>query len=231
MNNLKGIINKIEKEISEKEQVKEQALRLSRIIVITCRKAIQNLHQNQFEIADSLINKASATLLELNKSSSRFPDIVNSGFVENASQEYVEAYCLFNILQGQNLPDPDTIHTTYTAYLTGLCDVVGELRRKTLDTILIGEYKKAHQFLEIMDEIYDSIIRFDYPSSLIPIKRKQDISRSLIEKTRGELAVASCEKRIEFRTDEFKGLIDSISHKSKSKEKRKKHELNIDRVL
>jgi translin len=231
MNNLIGIINKIEKEIDEKEQVKEQALRLSRMIIINCRKAIQKIHQNQLEIADSLIEKASTSLSELYKSTSSFPDIANSGFVENAAQEFVEAFCFYNILQGKNLPDPDTIQTTYTAYLTGLCDVVGELRRKTLDTILIGEYKKAHQFLEIMEEIYDAVLRFDYPSSLIPIKRKQDVSRSLIEKTRGELAVASCEQRIEFRTDEFKGLIDSINHKSGSKEKRKKNELDMDRVL
>ena len=82
-----------------------------------------------------------------------------------------------------------------------------------------------------MVEIYDSIIRFDYPSALIPIKRKQDMVRGIIEKTRGELAVESCERRIEYRTDEFRGILDEISAGQK-KEKRKnpKNDLNIYRV-
>ena len=232
MDNLEGIIEKIEKQINDKDQAREKALRFSRKIIINCRKAIQKIHQKQYDESEKLIKKASASLAELYDSTKDFPDLYNAGFVENASQEFVEAHCLFNILQGNNLPDPDTIQTTYTSYLSGLCDVIGELRRKGLDAILKVVHKHAHKLLHIMEEIYDSILRFDYPSSLIPIKRKQDIARSLIEKTRGELAVASCEQRIEYRTDEFKGLIDTIQHKSKSKTKKKKNkELDIDHCV
>ena len=54
-----------------------------------------------------------------------------------------------------------------------------------------------------MGKIYDAIIRFDYPSALIPIRKKQDMIRGLIERTRGELAVASCEKRIDYKTGDI----------------------------
>jgi translin len=37
-------------------------------------------------------------------------------------------------------------------------------------------------------------MRFDYPDALVSIRRKQDIARSLLEKTRGELAVAVSSK-------------------------------------
>ena len=229
MDNLEGIIDKIEKQINDKDQAREKALRFSRTIIITCRKAIQKIHQKQYDEAEKLIKKASASLAELYDSTKDFPDLYNAGFVENASQEFVEAHCLFNILQGKNLPDPDSIQTTYTSYLTGLCDVVGELRRKTLDTVLEGQHKEAITYLNTMEEIYDAVLRFDYPSSLVPIKRKQDIARSLIEKTRGELAVASCEQRIEYRTDEFRGLLDKINKEPKKKQSKK--DLDLDRVL
>ena len=100
-----------------------------------------------------------------------------------------------------------------------------------MDSILDGKPEKANNYLKQMEEIYDSIIRFDYPSALIPIKRKQDMVRGIIEKTRGELAVASCERRIEYRTDEFRGILDEInsSHK-KGKIKEPKNDLNVDRV-
>jgi len=61
-------------------------------------------------------------------------DVFHTGFVENAAQEYVEIQCLYNIMKGEDLPDPDAIQTTYSAYLLGLCDVVGELRRGALDS-------------------------------------------------------------------------------------------------
>jgi hypothetical protein len=73
------------------------------------------------------------------------------------------------------------------------------------------------------------IIRFDYPSGLIPIKKKQDMVRGLIERTRGELAVASCERRIEYRTDEFRGMLDRVN-KKKVQNKKKKSDLDIDDI-
>jgi len=230
MNNLNDIINKIEKEIDDKDKVREIALRYSRTIIINCRKAIQHLHQAHFKEAEELMQKASSKLAELYDATENYPDLSNAGFVENAAQEFVEAHCFYNILQEKDLPDPDSIQTTYTSYLQGLCDVIGELRRKSLDTVLNGEPKEAYRYLIIMEEIYDAILRFDYPSSLVPIKRKQDIARSLIEKTRGELAVASCEQRIEHRTDEFRGLLDEMNKEKSNRAQRKKDDLDIDRI-
>ena len=230
MNTLNDIINKIEKQIDDKDKAREIALRYSRNIIINCRKSMQHLHQDHFKEAEELLRKASATLSELRDILKAYPDLINAGFVENASQEFVEAHCLTNILKGEELPDPDSLQVTYTSYLLGLCDVIGELRRKALDTILDGEPKEAHQYLAIMEDIYDAILRFDYPSSLVPIKRKQDIARNLVEKTRGELAVASCEQRIEYRTDEFRGLLDEMNKEKADHAKRKKQDLDIDRI-
>ena len=135
-------------------------------------------------------------------------------------------------MQGKDLPDPDELQTTYSSYLLGLCDLVGELRRTVLDSIRSGKQKNADNYLTMMEEIYDVIIRFDYPSGLVPIKKKQDMVRGLIEKTRGELAVASCEKRIEYRTGEFKGILDKIhenNNKTKSR-KSKDSDLDLDKI-
>ncbi len=231
MNNLEGIINKIEQHIDEKENVREKSLRLARTIIIHCRRGIQRMHQQDFSEADKHLKKASALLAELYDQTKNHQDLYNAGFVENASQEFVEAHCFFNILHEKDLPDPDDIQTTYTAYLKGLCDLIGELRRKALDSVLQGTNEIGQEYLHKMEEIYDAIIRFDYPSSLIPIKRKQDIARSLIEKTRGELVVASCEHRIEYRTDEFRGLLDDMQKTNKANNKGKKNQdLDIDRI-
>lgn len=229
MKNLDNIVDKIEKSIDDKELIREKALRSSRDIIINCRKANQCIHQNKNEGAKKNIKIASTKLGELYNITKNYPDLYHAGFVENAAQELVEAYCFYNIMHGKDLPDPDEMQTTYSSYLMGLCDLVGELRRTVLDSIRSGQQKNADEYLTMMEDIYDVIIRFDYPSGLVPIKKKQDMVRGLVEKTRGELAVASCEKRIEYRTDEFKGILDKMNE-DKTKSRKKDNALDIDDI-
>lgn len=233
MKNLDKIVNKIEKNIDNKDKTREKALKLSREIIINCRKAIQNIHQTKVEKAEEHLKKASKKLANLYDITNDHPEISHAGFVENAAQELVEGKCFFNIMKGEDLPDPDEIKTTYSSYLLGLCDLVGELRRTALDFIRNDKSKKADECLSMMEEIYNVIIKFDYPSGLIPIKKKQDMVRGLIEKTRGELAVASCERRIEYKTSEFQGMLDKVDDKKKKKKdinQDKESDLNIDDI-
>ena len=169
MKNLGKIVDKIEKSIDDKDKVREQALRSSREIIIGCRKAIQLIHQKKMKNANINIKQASNRLVGLYDITKGHPDLYHAGFVENAAQEVVEANCFYNIMQGKDLPDPDKIQTTYSSYLMGLCDLVGELRRTALDSIRNGKAKTADKYLNMMEEIYDVIIRFDYPSGLIPV--------------------------------------------------------------
>lgn len=231
MKNLDKIVDKIEKSIDSKDKIREQALKSSREIIIGCRKAIQLIHQNSMKNASNNIRKASTKLQGLYELTKSYPELYHAGFVENAAQELVEAQCFYNVMKGKDLPDPDEIKTTYSSYLMGLCDLVGELRRTALDSIRSGKAKQADNYLSMMDDIYDVIIRFDYPSGLIPIKKKQDMVRNLIERTRGELAVASCERRIEYHADEFRGILDKMNgDDKKTNDKKKDNDLNIDNV-
>jgi translin len=111
---------------------------------------------------------------------------------------------------------------------------VGELRRGALDFMLEGNTTKANEYLQHMDQIYDAIMSFDYPSALVPIKKKQDMVRSLIEKTRGELVVSNCERRINERTQEFNGILDQVNEEKTSSKKKavtdEDEDIDIDKV-
>ena len=72
----------------------------------------------------------------------------------------------------------------------GLGDVVGELRREALEALRTENFDKAEEYLKLMESIYEMLIRFNYPSGLVPLKPKQDVARSLIEKTRSEITMA-----------------------------------------
>jgi translin len=208
MKNLDAIMERINQEISAKEKVREEALRFSRDIIINCRKAIQHLHRDLMPAAQEFIGQAGSLLSKLIMVTKDHPDIFYAGYVENAEQEYVEASCLLSILQGKVLPSPGELQVTSSSFLMGLCDLVGELRRAALDVMLEGDTAKATNYLKMMDQIYDAIMSFDYPSGLVPIKKKQDVVRSLVEKTRGELVVVSSERRMEERSREVHGILE-----------------------
>lgn len=228
MKKFKEILERIECRMQELDNARERALSQSREIILSCRKCIQSIHNKDFERARKLLTSASRKLKNLYRMLDGYPELANAGFVENASQEFVEARCLYNLERNRNLPDPDKLGVSYVTYLLGLCDLIGELRRFSLDSMRQGNIEDANRYLEMMEEIYESIMDFEYPSSL---KRKQDIARGLIEKTKSELAVASCEKRINDKIEEFRGLLDMIEKGKIGKDKkREKLELNIDEV-
>lgn len=232
MKNLDAVVDKIEKEIKEIDAVREKALAGSRDIIIACRKGMQLIHRKRYKEAGEYINKASKKLVSLYKLVSPYPEIRNTGFIENAAQEVVEGRCILNVMNNRPLPDPEKIEVSASTFLLGLCDAVGEMRRFALDAVRENRIDDANNYLDMMELIYESIMKFDYPSSLIPIKKRQDVIRGLIEKTRSELAVASCERRIQDKIEEFRGLLQVIEKKKNSTEKRVKrtNDLNIDDV-
>ncbi len=135
------------------------------------------------------------------------PDLLHAGFVENAMQEACEASLFHSILVEAELPTPKECGVTDTAYLLGLGDVVGELRRCALTALHHGEVADASHFLDKMERILDALMRFDYPTALVALRRKQDIARSLIEKTRGEVAVAARSHELSKKLDAMHGKL------------------------
>ena len=89
------------------------------------------------------------------------------------------------------------------AYLNGMGEAVGELRRHTLDEMRRGRTERAEALLAAMDEIYYMLVTFDYPDALTGgLRRTTDAVRGIIEKTRGELTMA-------LRLDEVRAALDS----------------------
>ena len=74
------------------------------------------------------------------------------------------------------------------AYLGGMSDTIGEGRRRLLDLLRRGEVEQAERLLDAMEEMYGVLVTMDYPDAItMNLRRATDVSRSLIEKTRGDL--------------------------------------------
>ena len=132
-----------------------------------------------------------------------YPEMWASGLVEGSLQELAEAAILLALVNDEDVPDPDEMGLPGTAYLLGLGDVIGELRRFALEHLREGRPNEAVRYLDMMEELFLVIMRFDYPDAIIQIRRKQDVARSLLEKTRGEVAVALSSAALQAKLEEL----------------------------
>jgi translin len=188
MENLDDIAADLEAYLDEKDRVREEMLRRSREILKLSARTIAAMHRGAFVDGDVL--RIIDMTREMRKDLQDHKDMWHSGALENALQEASEAAIVHAMLKGERLPHPDDLSVTVPAYLLGLCDSVGELRRFTLTSLKEGRFDDAEGHLESMDRIYEVVSQYHYPKAIVPVKVKQDQIRGIIERTRGDVAMA-----------------------------------------
>lgn len=201
MKNLEAVIAKIEAELDEKDQIREIALKSSRAVVRLSGSVLKGLHRRE---------DVKSQLADLKDESSRLssllgehPDLTRTGYVVTAFQEYAEVGIVMSILEKDDVPMPEELGVGSAPYLLALGDVVGELRRVALEELRRGNADQASHFLDRMEDLYHALIRFDYPDAIAAVRHKQDVARSLLEKTRGDVAVAVSARRLHDKLEEL----------------------------
>ncbi|MCU0860591.1 MAG: translin family protein [Thermoplasmata archaeon] len=201
MMNLERVVSKIEEELDEKDQIREVALKSSRAVVRLSGNVLKSLHREEEfdDQLDDLKDEAS----RLSSLLADHPDLASAGYVESAFQEYSEVGIMLSILEKDDVPSPEDLGVESVPYLLALGDTVGELRRFCLDELKRGNVMRANYFLDRMEDIHTALMRFDYPDAIVAIRRKQDVARSLLEKTRGEVAVAASARNLQDKIEEI----------------------------
>jgi translin len=185
---LDRLVKRLDLGLSAKDKVRERAIALSRELIRACSEAIRELRENGQ--AKKTLGRAGELASKLKKATAGYPELHASGLVENALQELAEAHILEAIITGKRIPAPETFNCTPSAFLLGMGDAIGELRRMSQDALRHGNIDDAEGALHLMEGLYTALNLFDYPDAIVPLKHKQDVARGLIEKTRGEVAVA-----------------------------------------
>jgi translin len=115
----------------------------------------------------------------------------DGGLVHDALQECVEAILLQRVVERRSFPSPKELGVAPEAYLAGLADLVGEVRRLALAALAEGALDDAVRYLALMESVYRTLARFESPRAIVQLKPKQDSARALVERTRGDVALAS----------------------------------------
>ena len=209
---IKIILEKIRKELTEKNKIREDAQKNMRKATRLSKQTILLIHQRKLKGAKKLLEEASEIISKLNDASTVYPRIIYSGLFNAALQEYSEANILLRLIEEQRFVTPEEINVPSVDYVLGLVDVIGEYRRLALDALREGDLKKGETCLQTMDEIYTELMAMDEAYMLVPgLRRKCDVDRRIIEATRGDItqevrrsALEKSLKRVEKRVKEKK---------------------------
>ena len=181
------MIEKIKRELDEKFEAREKALKASRDIVPTCARAIRLVQKREFKKAEQEAERIRQKISAVEKLLEGYPVLRNS-VLSSAWQEYSELVIYLSVAEGKELPEPD-VPPEY--YLTGLGDAIGELKRYALELMAEGKKEDAKRLYEELEDFYSEYAGLAYPNSIVPgLKHKQDVARKVLNDLRETLAKA-----------------------------------------
>jgi translin len=173
------------------DTVREGALTLSREIVRDSAEAIKCVHRGQYDEAERRIAESRQRVQALLESVKDHADLSSAGFVLDGCKEHAEAVLTLALVTDRPLPRISEVGIDPATYINGMAEAVGELRRYVLDSIRKGEVERSEHFLNVMDDIYDVLVSYDYPEAVTQgLRRRTDAARGIIERTRGDLTTA-----------------------------------------
>ena len=195
-------------EIREKFDIqtaaRDKALTVSRSLIRHCALAIRAVHRDDLDEMQEHLLEAKTLANELKVDLAEHPDLYFTGYTQDALKEYVEAEVTCALIKNKPLVMPAELDVPHATYLKGLSEVIGELRRRTLDELRSGYSEEAERLLTHMDEIYAVLVTMDYPDAITHgLRRQTDIGRSIIERTRGDITFSLRGEHLEKKIQEL----------------------------
>jgi translin len=205
---LEPIMERVRAIFIDKHGAREQALPLCREALRHSANAVRATHRQEYDQAQELIDRARALLDQAKQALHDHQDIYFAGFVHDAQKEYVEACATLALVAGRPLPQPESLNVELPAYLNGLGEAVGELRRHLLDRLRANDVTHCEETLAAMEDIHAELVTFDYPDAMTGgLRRTADAMRAVLERTRGDLTVSVRQYELERRLSEFDGKL------------------------
>lgn len=183
------------------DEARERGLKLTREVVRLSSRAIRAAHTSHLDEAERMLARARKILDDIESTLSPHPMVYYAGFVHHAQQEYAEGCIFISLIKGERIPTPEELGVMDAAYLSGVADAVGELRRHILGLLAAGRIEHARTMLSVCEEIHHWLVQVDYPDAItMGLRRKTDVVAQLIDRTWSDVGAFMAARRIEEAT-------------------------------
>jgi translin len=203
-NNLAAISDKIRADLQAKDAARERVLPLCRQIIRYSGKAIRALHRQEYKKAKDILDSAGKLVSDARKNLTEHNELLHSRFLLDAQKEFAEGSITLALITNQKLPNPSELGVDNAAYLNGLGEAVGEIRRYILDSLRRGNLSRVEELLQAMDDIYDILVTIDFPDAITAsLRHTTDMVRAVLERTRSDLTLAILQKNLENKMEKY----------------------------
>ncbi len=183
MSDLNRDIKSISSHLVNKQKDFDKVMTLVRDVVRCSAQTITMLHNNDSKNATKMLASAGRMVSSLKKFDEDF-----SYHAKQAYQEYAEAKIFFEIKKIHEIPSYAKVGVDQEAYLMGLMDVMGELKREVLEALRENRIKEAEAHFNKMRAIYDSTRSVRFAEAVLSgFRRKQDVARIQVEGAGSEI--------------------------------------------
>jgi translin len=201
---LEPIMERIRADLTRRNEVRDLTLNRSRMLIRFCANSIRATHRHEFDLARRLWSEAKEAAEVMQNDARPFADIYYAGYLQDALKELAEAAITLALVSGEPLPDPDDLGIEYPAYLNGLAEAAGELRRYALDSLRRGSTDEAERLLGLMDDIYSELVTVDFPDALTGgLRRTTDMVRGVTERLRSDLTTIMRQEQLQAALQAF----------------------------
>src|SRR5215831_15833558 len=206
--NMKTSLEEIDSDLKDIEARRDSLIKNTRDVINDCSNSIVSLHRSDLDKAVERMDKARATLDTLRAQART--DLYK--YIVVPEQELVEAYMLRSIAEDKVLPSKKDLGVSGQAYLMGMLDCIGELKRMIYDTLRAGKSEESTKLFYVMEEIYSSVYPFAAFDNLVSgLRRKLDIAKVLIEDIRALVTEEKRRQKIMIAMDDLKQHLDMVS--------------------
>ena len=157
---------------------RRQIASLANIVLHDSKRIIFALHRGEVKIAQEQLEGVEKVLKDLDKKFG-IERLDEEGSYNAAIEEYVEAKMLANYLTGQKIDAIKGLKLPPTAYLGGICDLLGEMVRLATNEGAKGNWNKVSEIKQAMNDIMAGLVAFDFTGYL---RTKYDQARNHLRK-------------------------------------------------
>lgn len=203
---LDSIAEEIRQTLTEKDVAREKTLPLCREVIRLSSQAIRAIHRLEYKEAAGLLKSARAQMDEAEQAVAPHGEFRFAGFIRDSQKELAEGSIVLALVTGKGIPSHTNLRVDIAAYLNGMGEAVGELRRFLLDSMRKGDLSRGEEILSAMDDIYSVLVTMDFPDAITGgLRHTTDMVRGVLERTRSDLTLAMRQKDLEDRIQKFEG--------------------------
>ena len=151
----KNEFTKIRNEMHRLDDKREDIIQTSRVIINLSKQVIYAVQRNDLKDAASAIKKIKDNVNKLRKVNIATDTNINSV----AFQEYVEAIAFYEFVKNGKVPTRASLGVSAEEYLSGLCDLTGELVRKAIYEVIHKKFDEAEKIKELVHDIYGEFLK------------------------------------------------------------------------